>query len=43
MTTQIQGVRLDEGERGAPPLPRDIQTEELMRRAALVRRRSQPS
>jgi NADH-quinone oxidoreductase subunit D len=30
MTTQIQGVKLDEGERGAPPLPRDIQSEELV-------------
>ncbi|MHC4549940.1 MAG: NADH-quinone oxidoreductase subunit D [Planctomycetota bacterium] len=30
MTTQIQGVKLDEGERGAPLLPRDVQTEELV-------------
>jgi len=30
MTTQIQGVRLDEGERAAPVLPRDIATEELV-------------
>ena len=30
MTTEIQGVRLDEGERSAPVLPRDILTEELV-------------
>ena len=30
MTTEIQGVRLDEGERAAPALPRDIRTDELV-------------
>ena len=30
MTTQIQGVKLNDGERAAPALPRDIQTEELV-------------
>jgi len=30
MSTTIQGVRLDEGERSAPVLPRDIQTEEMV-------------
>ncbi|MGQ0614332.1 MAG: NADH-quinone oxidoreductase subunit D [Planctomycetaceae bacterium] len=30
MTTTIQGVRFDEGERAAPVLPRDIQTEEMV-------------
>jgi len=30
MTTQIQGVKLDEGERSAPVLPRDIQSDELV-------------
>ena len=30
MTTQIQGVKLDGGERSAPVLPRDISTEELV-------------
>jgi len=30
MSTQIQGVKLDEGERSAPLLPRDIQTDELV-------------
>ena len=30
MTTQIQGVKLDQFERSAPTLPRDIQTDELV-------------
>ena len=30
MTTQIQGVKLDDGERSAPVLPRDIQSDELV-------------
>jgi NADH-quinone oxidoreductase subunit D len=30
MTTEIQGVKLDQYERAAPQLPRDIQTEELV-------------
>jgi NADH-quinone oxidoreductase subunit D len=30
MSTTIQGVRFDEGERSAPILPRDIQTEEMV-------------
>ena len=29
MTTEIQGVRLDEGERSAPVLPRDISLSQL--------------